>query len=67
MATFVRAKNGKAQLFTASQGVIQTFGNNVETAVLQGDEIVVTTKSGRTEIYKFNSSGKGVVGPIKTL
>lgn len=67
MATFVRAKNGKAQLFTASQGVIQTFGNNVETAVLQGDEIVVTTKNGRTEIYKFNSSGKGVVGPIKTL
>jgi hypothetical protein len=67
MATFVRAKNGKAQLFTASQGVIQTFGNNVETAMLQGDEIIVTTKNGRTEIYRLNQSGKGVVGPIKTL
>ncbi len=67
MATFVRAKNGRAELFTASQGVIHTFGSNVVAAVLQGDEIVVTLKNGSTQIYRFNNSKKGVVGPIKTL
>jgi hypothetical protein len=67
MNVMVRAHNGVAQLFTTSQGVIQTFGSNVATAVLQGDEIVVQTLSGKTQIYRFNNSGKGVIGPLRTF
>jgi hypothetical protein len=58
---FVVAKNGVAQLRTLS-GPVATFGTNVSSAVIQGDNIVSTV-----QIYQFTSSGKGVMGPVRTI
>lgn len=63
---FVVAKNGVAQLRTLS-GPVATFGTNVSSAVIQGDNIVVTQFDGTVQIYQFTSSGKGVMGPIRTI
>ena len=62
-----RARGGRAQLIDTSAGVIQTFGVDVQSAVLQGDEVVVQLTSGKTQIYRFNTSGRTVFGPVRTF
>lgn len=63
---FVIAKNGVAQLRSLS-GPVATFGKDVSAAVIQGDNIVVTQYDGTVQIYKFTTSGKGVMGPVRTI
>ena len=62
-----RARGGRAQLIDAKAGVIQTFGVDVQSAMLQGDEVVVQLTSGKTQIYRFNASGRTVFGPVRTF
>ena len=61
-----RARGGRAQLIDTKMGVIQTFGVDVASAMVQGDEVVVNLTSGKTQIYRFNSSGRTVFGPVRT-
>jgi hypothetical protein len=62
-----RAANGRAQIVDTSAGVIQTFGVDVQNALIQGDEVVVNLTNGKTQIYRFNSSGRTVFGPVRTF
>ena len=62
-----RAASGRAQIVDTSAGVIQTFGVDVQTALIQGDEVVVTLTNGKTQIYRFNKSGRTVFGPVRTF
>jgi len=59
MATFVRPYNGRAQVVKDGK-IVQTFGINVSTAMMQGDEAIVTLENGKTQIWKLNASGNGV-------
>tara|TARA_B100000131_G_scaffold217035_1_gene208650 strand:- start:451 stop:657 length:207 start_codon:yes stop_codon:yes gene_type:complete len=61
-----RARGGRAQLIDTKAGVIQTFGVDVASAMVQGDEVVVNLTSGKTQIYRFNASGRTVFGPVRT-
>ena len=61
-----RARGGRAQLIDTKAGVIQTFGVDVASAMIQGDEVVVNLTSGKTQIYRFNDSGRTVFGPVRT-
>ena len=61
-----RARGGRAQLLDTRAGVIQTFGVDVASAMIQGDEVVVNLTSGKTQIYRFNASGRTVFGPVRT-
>ena len=63
---FVIAKNGVAQLRSLS-GPVATFAKDVSSAVIQGDNIVVTQYNGTIQIFQFTTSGKGVMGPIRTI
>ncbi|NDB57066.1 hypothetical protein EB001_01250 [bacterium] len=63
---FVIAKNGVAQLRSLS-GPVATFGKDVSSAVIQGDNIVVTQYNGTIQIFQFTASGKGVMGPVRTI
>jgi hypothetical protein len=62
-----RAAGGRAQIVDTSAGVIQTFGVDVQNALIQGDEVVVNLTNGKTQIYRFNSSGRTVFGPVRTF
>jgi hypothetical protein len=62
-----RAAGGRAQIVDTSAGVLQTFGVDVQNALIQGDEVVVTLTNGKTQIYRFNSSGRTVFGPVRTF
>ena len=62
-----RAAGGRAQIVDTTAGVLQTFGVDVQNALIQGDEVVVTLTNGRTQIYRFNSSGRTVFGPVRTF
>ena len=62
-----RARGGRAQLIDTKAGVIQTFGVDVASAMIQGDEVVVNLTSGKTQIYRFNASGRTVFGPVRTF
>lgn len=66
MSYFVTVKNGCAQLRTLN-GPVATFGRDVCNAMIQGENIVLTLNNGRTQIYQFSNSGKGVVGPVRTI
>ena len=66
MSYFVTVKNGSAQLRTLN-GPVATFGRNVANAVIQGENIVLSLNDGKTQIYQFSNSGKGVIGPVRTL
>ena len=59
MATFVRPYNGRAQVVKDGK-IVQTFGINVSTAMMQGDEAIVTLENGKTQIWKFNSANTSV-------
>ena len=61
-----RARGGRAQLIDTKAGVIQTFGVDVASAMIQGDEVGVNLTSGKTQIYRFNASGRTVFGPVRT-
>jgi hypothetical protein len=63
---FVVVNCGSAQLRTLN-GPVATFGNNVSAAVIQGQNIILTLNDGKTQIYQFSHTGKGVVGPIRTI
>ena len=57
--------NGQVQLrSTIGSGPYHTFGREAVQAVVQGDTIVVSTKSGRTQLYKLNRAGRSVSGPF---
>tara|TARA_A200000159_G_C7050551_1_gene225967 strand:- start:318 stop:524 length:207 start_codon:yes stop_codon:yes gene_type:complete len=62
-----RAASGRAQIVDTTAGVLQTFGVDVQTALIQGNEVVVTLTNGKTQIYRFNSSGRTVFGPVRTF
>lgn len=66
MSFFVVVKNNRAELRTLN-GLVTTFGNDVQTAVIQDKNIVITTNTGRTQIYQISQSGKSVVGPLRTF
>lgn len=64
----VVTRNGQAQLRSSiGAGPYCTFGREVVQAVVQGDTIVVSTKSGRTDLYKLNRSGRSVCGPYSSF
>ena len=62
-----RASGGRAQMVDTSAGVIQTFGVDVQSAMIQGDEVVVQLTSGKTQIYRFNANHRTVFGPVRTF
>lgn len=66
MSFFVVVKNNRAELRTLN-GLVTTFGNDVQTAVIQDKNIVIITNTGRTQIYQISQSGKSVVGPLRTF
>ena len=54
---FTTVSNGYIQLRSSQRpGVIQTFGNNIQTAIVQGNQIVVTSKTGVTLIYSIRNN-----------
>ena len=51
---YTTVSNGYIQLRSSQRsGVIQTFGNNIQTAIVQGNQIVATSKTGVTFIYSI--------------
>lgn len=66
MSLFVTVQNNRAVL-RGMNGPITTFGSDVKSAILQGNDIIVTTNSSRTQIYQLSQSGVGVVGPVRTI
>lgn len=62
---YVKVQSGKVHLCTTkSVGPCSTFGNEVVSAVINGETIIVTTKSGKALTYKINRSSKSVLGPL---
>ena len=54
---FTTVKNGFIQLRSSQRsGVIQTFGTDIATAIVQGSQIVATTKKGITHIYSIRNN-----------
>ena len=54
---FTTVSNGYIQLRSSQRsGVIQTFGNNIQTAIVQGNQIVATSKVGVTFIYSIRNN-----------
>jgi hypothetical protein len=56
-AYYTTVSNGQIHLrATHKSGVIQVFGSNIETAIVQGDQIVATSKTGVTYIYQIKNN-----------
>ncbi len=54
---FTTVSNGYIQLRSSQRsGVIQTFGNNIQTAMVQGNQTVATSKTGVTFIYSIRNN-----------
>ncbi len=54
---YTTVSNGSIQLRSSQRsGVIQTFGSNIVTAIVQGDQIVATSKTGVTYIYQISNN-----------
>jgi hypothetical protein len=54
---YTTVSNGYIQLRSSERsGVIQTFGNNIAQAIVQGDQIVATSTTGVTYIYKIQNN-----------
>ena len=54
---FTSVRNGFIQLRSSQRsGVIQTFGNDIATAIVQGSQIVATTNKGITHIYTIRNN-----------
>ncbi len=53
-AYYTTVSNQMIQLRSSMRsGVIQTFGTNIKTAIVQGDQIVATSTNGVTYIYQI--------------
>lgn len=65
----VVTSNGNVQLRSPSSGgsFCQFGRGNAVAATIQGDTVVVTTKTGRTEIYKLNRVTCSVFGPQSVI
>jgi hypothetical protein len=56
-AYFTTVSRGQIQLRSSERsGVIQTFGSNIAQAIVQGDQIVATSTTGVTYIYKIQNN-----------
>jgi hypothetical protein len=56
-AYYTTVSNGYIQLRSSQRsGVIQTFGSKIQTALVQGDQIVATSESGVTYIYQITNN-----------
>ena len=56
-AYFTTVSRGQIQLRSSERsGVIQTFGSNIAQAIVQGDQIVATSTTGVTYIYKIQKN-----------
>ena len=56
-AYYTTVSNGYIQLRSSQRsGVIQTFGSKIQTALVQGDQIVATSESGVTYIYQIKNN-----------
>lgn len=56
-AYFTTVSNGQIQLRSSERsGVLQTFGSNIATAIVQGEQIVATSTNGVTFIYKIQNN-----------
>lgn len=54
---YTTVSNGFIQLRSSVRsGVIQTFGNNIQTAIVQGEQIVATSTTGITYIYTIKNN-----------
>ena len=54
---YTTVSNGYVQLRSSQRSVvIQTFGNNIQTAIVQGDHNVATSKTGVTFIYSIRNN-----------
>ena len=54
---YTTVSNGSIQLRSSQRsGVIQTFGSNITSAIVQGDQIVATSKTGVTYIYQISNN-----------
>ena len=62
--SYVVVRNGRVELRKMDVGSpVATFGSGATTAVLQGNQVIVTLKNGKIAIYKVNPSGTSVSGP----
>ena len=53
---YVTVQNGRAQLRSSARtGIIQTFGSNIETAIVQGQAIIATSSKGVTYEYQIKN------------
>jgi len=56
-AFYTTVSNGSIQLRSSQRsGVNQTFGTNIATAIVQGDQIVATSNTGVTYIYQISNN-----------
>lgn len=56
-AYYTTVSNGMIQLrSSARSGVIQTFGSDIATAIVQGEQIVATSNKGVTYIYQIKNN-----------
>ena len=54
---FTTVSNWYIQLRSSQRSaVIQTFGNNIQTAIVQGNQIVAASKTGVTFIYSITNN-----------
>lgn len=54
---YTTVSNGFIQLRSSVRsGVIQTFGNNIQSAIVQGDQIVAQSTTGITYIYTIKNN-----------
>ena len=54
---YTTVSNGYIQLRSSQRsGVIQTFGNNIQNAIIQGDQIIATSATGTTYIYSIKNN-----------
>ncbi len=54
---YCTVQNGRAQLRSSARtGVIQTFGSDIETAIVQGQAIIATSSRGVTYEYHIKNN-----------
>jgi hypothetical protein len=59
--------SGYCQLYHTRRGCYATFCPNSQYAIINGDEVHVTLKSGSVAIYRINSNQTGVTGPVRVF
>lgn len=64
---YVTVKAGKAVLCsTKSATPCSSFGWDVVNAIIQGENVITTSKDGKTQIWQLNRDSRTVVGPIQS-